>query len=61
MQSISHGTPGGGEIVIRFEGDLFEMEDQRNWTDASYKTYSTPLRIAVSGAGRGRATGSGSR
>ena len=21
------------------EGDAFEMEDQRNWTDASYKTY----------------------
>ena len=37
--------PAGGEIVIRFEGDLWEMEDQRNWTDASYKTYSTPLRL----------------
>lgn len=24
-------------------GDVFEMEDQRNWTDASFKTYSTPL------------------
>lgn len=45
MQSISHGTPGGGEAAIRFEGDLWEMEDQRNWTDASFKTYSTPLRI----------------
>jgi hypothetical protein len=28
-----------------FEGDLFEMEDQRNWTDASYKIYSTPLEF----------------
>lgn len=45
MQAISHATPSGGEVTIRFEGDLFEMEDQRNWTDASYKTYSTPLRI----------------
>ncbi|MDQ2653598.1 MAG: hypothetical protein M3Z20_11225 [Chloroflexota bacterium] len=45
MQSISHGTPSGGEVTIAFTGDLFEMEDQRNWTDASYKTYSTPLRI----------------
>src|SRR5688572_24481533 len=44
MQSIAHAT-GSGEIVIRFEGDLWEMEDQRNWTDASYKTYSTPLRL----------------
>ena len=28
---------------LSFEGDIFETEDQRNWTDASYKTYSTPL------------------
>src|SRR5688500_15794567 len=32
-----------GGVEIRFEGDVFEMEDQRNWTDASYKTYCTPL------------------
>jgi hypothetical protein len=34
-------------IVARFEleGDLFEIEDQRNWTDASFKTYSTPLSL----------------
>lgn len=30
---------------ISFEGDIFEMEDQRNWTDASYKIYSTPLEL----------------
>ena len=29
---------------VRFEGDNFEMEDQRNWTDASFKTYGTPLK-----------------
>jgi len=28
---------------FEFEGDLFEIEDQRNWTDGSFKTYSTPL------------------
>ncbi len=28
-----------------FTGDLFEMEDQRNWTDASFKTYCTPLAL----------------
>src|SRR5215212_2346452 len=44
IQSIAYAADGG-EIVIRFEGDLWEMEDQRNWTDASYKTYSTPLRL----------------
>ncbi|WP_285035445.1 hypothetical protein [Plantibacter sp. ME-Dv--P-095] len=31
--------------VARFAGDVFEMEDQRNWTDASFKTYSTPLSL----------------
>lgn len=30
---------------LHFEGDIFEMEDQRNWTDASYKIYSTPLEL----------------
>jgi hypothetical protein len=30
-------------VSVVFEGDQFEMEDQRNWTDASFKTYSTPL------------------
>ncbi|MFJ4173144.1 hypothetical protein [Microbacterium sp. NPDC089696] len=32
-------------IGLIFEGDVFEMEDQRNWTDASYKTYSRPLSL----------------
>lgn len=26
-----------------FSGDVFEMEDQRNWSDASFKTYNRPL------------------
>jgi hypothetical protein len=34
---------GGTQIVTEFEGDLFEMEDQRNWTDGSFKTYCTPI------------------
>ncbi|MDQ7879169.1 hypothetical protein Q9R08_14360 [Microbacterium sp. QXD-8] len=36
---------GGLEVDVRFTGDVFEMEDQRNWTDASYKTYSRPLAL----------------
>ncbi len=32
-------------VEIKFAGDIFEMEDQRNWTDASYKTYCTPLAL----------------
>lgn len=45
MISISHAAGPNGSAMIAFEGDLFETEDQRNWTDASYKTYSTPLRL----------------
>ena len=33
----------GFKCSIDFSGDVFESEDQRNWTDASYKTYCTPL------------------
>ena len=32
-------------IKVILEGDIFEMEDQRNWTDASYKIYATPLEL----------------
>ncbi len=35
----------GLTVHMRFEGDLFEMEDQRNWTDASFKTYCTPQEL----------------
>jgi len=30
---------------LKLEGDIFETEDQRNWTDASFKTYSRPLEM----------------
>jgi hypothetical protein len=33
----------GGRLVFDFEGDLWETEDHRNWTDANFKTYSTPI------------------
>jgi D-apionolactonase len=35
--------PAGGSLELEFEGDLWETEDHRNWTDANFKTYSTPL------------------
>ena len=38
-------THDGLDVDVRFAGDVFEMEDQRNWTDASYKTYSRPLAL----------------
>src|SRR5258707_15141553 len=45
MRAISHQVAPGVSAEVRFEGDIFEMEDQRNWTDASYKTYCTPLGL----------------
>ena len=43
MRSVRYEVTSGVEAEVRFEGEIFEMEDQRNWTDASYKTYGTPL------------------
>ncbi len=34
---------GGVHVDLSFEGEVFEMEDQRNWIDASYKTYCRPI------------------
>jgi len=42
---ITHFT--GGVAGFEFAGDLWEMEDQRNWTDASYKSASTPAALAI--------------
>lgn len=46
----------GLTVRFAFEGDLFEMQDHRNWTDGNYKSYGTPLSIpwpmdATSGEG----------
>ena len=35
----------GGSLLLEFEGDLWETEDHRNWTDANFKTYSTPIAL----------------
>jgi hypothetical protein len=42
IQGLSY-TRDGDVVDINFEGEKFEMEDQRNWSDASYKTYCVPL------------------
>ena len=36
---------GGGVVTFEFSGDLWEMEDQRNWTDQSFKSASTPASL----------------
>ncbi len=45
VASISHKIGPDFTICTSFSGDVFEMEDQRNWTDASFKTYGTSLEV----------------
>ena len=45
IRALSHEVAPGLWATCRMEGDTFEMEDQRNWTDASYKTYVRPLAL----------------
>ncbi len=45
VQRMHWRTVSGTGVDLEMEGDVFETEDQRNWTDASYKTYCTPLGL----------------
>lgn len=45
LRAITHEVQPGITAECRMEGDTFEMEDQRNWSDASYKTYVRPLAL----------------
>ncbi len=45
VRAITHEVVPGVHATVTLEGDTFETEDQRNWIDASFKTYCTPLRL----------------
>ncbi len=45
IAAITHRVAPGIVAATEFTGDVFEMEDQRNWTDGSYKTYVRPLAL----------------
>ncbi|MBV9970121.1 MAG: hypothetical protein JO228_09070 [Xanthobacteraceae bacterium] len=45
IRALTHEISPGLWATCRMEGDTFEMEDQRNWGDASYKTYVRPLAL----------------
>ena len=45
IRAITHEVAPDLWAHVVMKGDTFEMEDQRNWTDASFKTYCTPLEI----------------
>jgi hypothetical protein len=43
IRAITHDFAPGAGAITNCVGEVFEMEDQRNWTDASFKTYCRPL------------------
>jgi hypothetical protein len=43
LRAMTHEIMPGVKAAVRFEGDTWETEDHRNWTDASFKTYVRPL------------------
>ena len=43
IRALTHEVMPGLKATVRMEGDTFEMEDHRNWSDASFKTYVRPL------------------
>lgn len=45
IRALEWNPSGDIQAKLELKGDIFEMEDQRNWTDASYKTYCTPLDL----------------
>src|SRR5438445_220229 len=42
FKEIAHVVEKEWLGLVRFEGETFEMEDQRNWSDGSFKTYCPP-------------------
>ena len=45
LSGISHKLQSGQVVSFNFKGEIFESEDHRNWSDASYKTYCTPISL----------------
>jgi hypothetical protein len=45
VRAMTHEPLPGIRASLRMEGDTWETEDHRNWSDASFKTYSRPLAL----------------
>src|SRR3954454_22736887 len=44
-QEIAIEVTDGLGVVVALEGDLLELQDHRNWIDANFKSYGTPLAL----------------
>lgn len=45
LRALTHEPVPGVRVSVRMEGETFESEDHRNWSDASYKHYCTPIDL----------------
>ncbi len=45
IRAMRYSLGPGRAAEITFSGETWEMEDQRNWSDANFKTYPTPLAL----------------
>ncbi|MFK7859268.1 MAG: hypothetical protein AB8B64_10615 [Granulosicoccus sp.] len=45
IRALTHNVLPGVRVCCRMTGDTFEMEDHRQWNDASYKTYVRPISL----------------
>jgi hypothetical protein len=45
VRALTHEILPGAWASTRLIGETYESEDHRNWTDASYKTYATPISL----------------
>jgi hypothetical protein len=45
VRALSHEVVPGLLARVEMAGEVFEAEDHRNWSDASFKTYCTPISL----------------
>jgi len=48
FSSMTVKHPEFGRLELNFSGDLFELEDQRNWGDASFKNLLHAVALGLS-------------
>ncbi|GIK86162.1 MAG: hypothetical protein BroJett026_16430 [Betaproteobacteria bacterium] len=47
VATLELATRDGTKLSLAFDGDTFEMEDQRNWLDPTFKLYNRELALPV--------------
>ncbi len=47
VRALAYEVAPGVRVRLKMEGDSFELEDVRNWTDAAYELYTPAARLAL--------------